>query len=225
MIVRTAELNLTTKEFDRARGEIERVLTQHQGYIAQLSATTPTDQGRSLNATLRVPAAQLDAVLSALKKLGRVDSESQSGEEVTQQYVDLDARLSNARNTEQRLTQILRDRTGKLSDVLAVEEQIDNVRGQIEQMEAEQKSLSNRIAFATVQLRVAEQYKEQVNVDHSSTWIRLRNAAVEGYRSVVEGAINILLFLLAYGPALLILLAVLFFPARAVWRRTRKSTA
>ena len=222
LIVHTALLTLTTREFDRSRGEIERIVTAHQGYIANLSSSNPTDQGRSLTATLRLPAARLDIVLSDLKKLGRVEAESQSGEEVTQQYVDLEARLQNARNTEQRLTQLLRNRTGKLSDVLAVEEQIDATRGQIETMQAEQKSLSKRIAFATLQLRLSEEYKESLGMQHDSTSTRLRNAAIDGYRNLAGGTIDILLFLLTYGPALLLVVAVLFFPLWILLKRTRR---
>src|SRR6476661_11127368 len=75
---------------------------------------------------------------------------SQGGEEVTQQYVDLLARLANGIHTEQRLTEILRTRTGKLQDVLKGELEIDRVRGEIEQMQAEQKELTKRVAFATL---------------------------------------------------------------------------
>lgn len=225
VIIRTAELSLTTREFDKIHGDIDGILAAYQGYIAHLAVTSPPDQGRSLDATLKVPAAQLDRVLSALKKLGRIDAESQTGQEVTQQVVDLTARLSNARNSEQRLTQILRERTGKLADVLAVEEQIDNVRGQIEQMQAEQESLSHQIAFANIDLKVAEEYSQPLAVDHSSTLTRLRNAAIEGYRSVIDGAIDVVLFLLAYGPAVLIVAAIVFFPARALWKRRKRATA
>ncbi len=225
LIIRNAELSLTTRQFESTRGTLDRVLASYQGYIASLSVSSPPDQGRTLTATLKVPAAQLNSVLFALKKLGRLDAESQTGQEVTQQVVDLEARLSNARNSEQRLTEILRDRTGKLSDVLAVEEQIDNVRGQIEQMKAEQENLSHQIAFASIDLKIAEEYNQPLAVDHSSTWTRLRNAAVDGYRSVIDGATDVVVFLLAYGPGLLIVAAILFFPARALWRKRNRATA
>ncbi len=61
--------------------------------------------GIALNATLRLPAAQLDAALAPLRRLGHVHDESQRGEEVTQRHVDIEARLANAPNTEQRLTE------------------------------------------------------------------------------------------------------------------------
>jgi len=154
--------------------------------------------------------------------LGRVESESQSGEEVTEQYVDLEARLTNARNTELRLTDLLRQRTGKLSDVLAVEKSIDEVRGSIERMEAEKKNLGNRVDFATLTLRVTEDYKAQMQVLPTSLLTRFQNAAVDGYRGMVDGVAAVLLTLLSYGPSLLLWAALLFFPVRAAWRRLRR---
>ena len=150
MIIRTAQLSLITKEFDKARANLEAILKRHRGYVGELKAGGSTGSGRTLTATLRVPADQLDATLTEVKTLGRVESESQSGQDVTSQYVDLQARLANARNTEQRLTDLLRNRTGKLSDVLEVEQELDRVRGEIEQMEAERKNMANQVSFATL---------------------------------------------------------------------------
>jgi hypothetical protein len=222
MIVRTAQLSLTTTGFDRVRDRISEILKRHQGYIGELNVSSPAGVARTLEAILRVPADQLEAATTELKSLGRVESESQSGEEVTQQYVDLDARLTNARNTEQRLTGLLRQRTGKLTDVLAVEKEIDEIRGSIERMEAEKKNLGNRVDFATLTVRVTEDYRAQMQVVPASLLIRFQNAAVEGYRSMAEGIVGVLLILLSYGPSLLLWGALLFFPVRAAWRRLHR---
>jgi len=222
MIARTAQLSLTTTGFDRVRDRISEVLKRHQGYIGALNVSSPAGAARTLEATLRVPADQLEAAITELKGLGRVESESQSGEEVTAQYVDLEARLTNARNTEQRLTDLLRQRTGKLSDVLAVEKSIDEVRGSIERMEAEKKGLGNRVNFANLIVRVTEDYRAEMQVVPASLLSRFQNATVEGYRSMVEGVIGVLLILLTYGPSLLLWAALLFFPVRAAWRRLRR---
>jgi hypothetical protein len=152
MIVRAAGLTLTTKDFDQARAVLDEILKRHHGYVGELNVSTPADSGRSFNATLRVPADQLDATIADLRKLGRVESEAQSGQEVTEPYVDLEARLANARNTEQRLTDLLRSRTGKLSDVLAVETEISRVRGEIERMDGERKSLASWTSRPSTQM-------------------------------------------------------------------------
>jgi hypothetical protein len=225
MIIRSAQLSLITKEFDKARANLEGILKRHRGYVGELKAGGTTGSGRTLTATLRVPADQLDATLTEVKTLGRVESESQSGQDVTSQYVDLQARLSNARNTEQRLTDLLRNRTGKLSDVLQVEQEVDRVRGQIEQMEAERKNMSNQVSYATLNATIAEDYKAQLQVVPPSTSTRLRNAAVEGYRSMADGVVSLALFLLSTGPSLLLWGVVLFLPARLIWKKVRRSFA
>jgi len=225
MIIRTADLSLITKEFDKARENLEAILKRHRGYVGELKAGGSTGSGRTLSATLRVPADQLDATLSEIKTLGRVESESQSGQDVTSQYVDLQARLTNARNTEQRLTDLLRDRTGKLSDVLAVEQELDRVRGEIERMEAERKNMSNQVSFATLNATISEDYKAQLQVVPPSTSTRLSNAAVDGYRSMVDGVVSLALFLLSNGPSLLLWGAILFMPARMLWKKVRRSFA
>jgi hypothetical protein len=225
MIIRTAQLALITKEFDNARSAVESILKRHHGYVGELKVGGSTGSGRALNATLRVPADQLDATLTELKTLGRVESETQSGQDVTSQYVDLQARLANARNTEQRLTDLLRQRTGKLSDVLEVGQEVDRVRGEIEQMEAERKNMSNQVSFATLNATITEDYKAQLQVVPPSTSTRLSNAAVEGYKSMVDGIVSLVLFLLEDGPTLLLWSAILFFPGRLVWKRVRRSVA
>ncbi|MBZ5656930.1 MAG: DUF4349 domain-containing protein [Acidobacteriia bacterium] len=225
MIIRTAQLSLITKEFDKARANLEAILKRHRGYFGELKVGGATGSGRTFAATLRVPADQLDATLADVKTLGRLESESQSGQDVTSQYVDLQARLANARNTEQRLTDLLRNRTGKLSDVLDVERELDRVRGEIEQMEAERKTMSNQVSFATLNATISEDYQAQLQVVPPSTSTRLGNAAVDGYRSMVEGVMSLTLFLLSNGPSLLLWGVILFMPARMIWKKLRRSFA
>jgi hypothetical protein len=225
MIIRTAQLSVVTQEFDKARANLEAILKRHRGYVGELKTGGSTGSGRTLTATLRVPADQLDATLAEVKTLGRVELESQSGQDVTSQYVDLQARLSNARNTEQRLTDLLRNRTGKLSDVLEVEQEVDRVRGEIEQTEAERKNMANQVSYATLNATISEDYKAQLQVVPPSTTTRLSNAAVEGYRSMADGVVSLALFLLSTGPSLLLWGAILFFPARWVWKKVRRSLA
>lgn len=219
MIARSAQLTLKAKEVDKVRSSIDEVLKRHNGYIGELNSGAPQGEARSFEATLRFPGDQFEAAFAELKKLGRVEAESQSGEEVTQQYIDLDARLTNARNSEHRLTDLLKERTGRLADVLSVETEIERVRGEIESMDAEKKALTTRVDFATVNVKVLEDYKAQLHLAPDSVSARFRNAAVEGYRSMVEGLVGVLTLVLSWGPGLLLWCAVFFFPARLIWKK------
>lgn len=223
MIERTAALNLATRDFDQLRSRIDAILARRHGYIAELTLNTPQGAARSLSATLRVPAAELDAALIDLRQLGRVESESQKGEDVTRQYADLVARLANARNTEQRLAQILAQRTGKLSDVLEVEREISRVRGEIERMESERRTTADQVAFATAQLIASEDYQAQLRLSPDSTLTRLRNAAVDGYKNLAGGLVGIALVLIEYGPSVLLWVALVILIGR--WLLNRRKSA
>jgi hypothetical protein len=219
MIARTAALKIVVAKFGTARGAMEQILKRHRGYASQLTIASDDGAAPSLDATVRVPAAEMDPALAELRVVGRVENESQGGEDVSEQHVDLTARLHNARETEQRLIDILRQRTGKVSDVLEVEEQISQTRGEIEQMEAQLAGLDKRVEFASIDLHIAEEYKASSGAGTGSAGLRLRNAVVGGYRDAVESLLAMAIFILNAGPSLLIWGALLFLPVRALWRR------
>jgi hypothetical protein len=225
MIARTVSLSIVVKEFDAARVSLDAILARHNGYSAGLNVATPQGAARTLQASLRIPAPQLFTAVAELKALGRVENETQGGEEVTQQHADLVARLKNSRETEQRLQDVLRTRTGKVKDVLEVEEEIARVRGEIEEMEAEQQTLEHRVNFATIDLKLAEEYKAQLSSPAPSVGIQLRNATVNGFRNASESLLGILLFFAESGPTLLLWLLILLFPARLILKRYGRSLA
>jgi chromosome segregation ATPase len=220
MIVRTASLALLTNDFAKTRAALDQVVRRHRGYSAQLTVENEAGNAHKLSATFRVPATELDATIAEVKQLARVEQESQGGEEVTEQFVDLTARLSNARRTEQTLLDVLEKRTGKLSEVLEVEQELARVREEIERMEAERKNLQNRVSFSTLQVELRDEYKAALEIPPSLGG-RLGNAVVEGFRAAMDSVVGVVLFLLNVGPFLLLWALILFWPARYLWRRLR----
>jgi anti-sigma factor RsiW len=218
-IARTASLKISVKDFASARAGVDRIIDSFHGYAATMTINSATGEPQSLSAELHIPSTRSDAALTALKALGRVEQEQQGGEEVTAQIVDLDARLKNARVTETRLQDILKTRTGKVTDVLEVEREIAEVRGSIEQMEGEQKQLNTRVSFSTITLDLHEEYQATLDTNAPSAGRRIRNAFVDGYRAAAEGSLSLLVFLLNAGPTLILTAVILFWPVRWAWRR------
>jgi hypothetical protein len=224
MIEKTASLSLTVKEMDATRISLEDVAKRHHGYFAELNTEGQSEAGRTLTASLRMPADELDATLAELRKLGHLDEEKQGGEEVSQQHVDLDARLQNSRHTEKRLTELLVKRADKLKDVLDVERELSSTREEIERMEAQLRNMENHVNYASIDLKLREEYKPALDLAPPAIGTRLRNALVDGYRSFVESALGLVLFLFQEGPSILFWLLILFFPARWTWRKIRAAT-
>jgi hypothetical protein len=162
MIARTATIQLTVDRIDALRAAIERLARDTGGAIAALSVSDEASNQRLLSATVRVPAARLDAALVTLRALGHVRHESQESEDITTSHRDLAIRIANARVEEQRLGELLARRTGNLSDVLAVEREQRRVRGEIERMAAEERAMRDRAALSTITIGAEEPYRAEI---------------------------------------------------------------
>ena len=220
MIVQTASLSIVAKNYDEASEAIGKLARARGGYVEKLDAKAQTGSARELSIALRVPAKQLDGFLEDLRQLGHVEQESQSNEEVSAEYVDLQARLRSAQATERRLIELLATRTGRLVDVLDVERELARVRGEIESMQGQSNLLQHRVSYATVQVELSEVYHERLQLG-VSTGTKLRNAFVEGVHNLEDGIVGALVFVLDEGPAILFWLAVLGLPVWLIWRRWR----
>lgn len=221
-IVRTATLRLVAANFDRIRPAVDRILQNIGGFAGTLTASNRPGEPRSISGTLRIPSFRFDAALAELRQLGRVTEESQNAEDVTATVADLDARLSNARVTEKRLTEVLQRRTGDVGDVLEVEREIARVRGEIEQMEAQRKQLDRRIEYATLTLEIVEERAAAVNLGPVPIPTRLRLAIADGIAAAATSMLAVTLLFLRRGPALL-LWAVLLGPP--LWLMLRRRSA
>ena len=223
LIARVFELQIVAKSFEDTRSAVQAILLRRQGYTANLNISDTDTTPRTLTTSLRVPEQQAAEALSELEALGHVTNETQTGEEVTAEHADLVARLKNSRETEIRLQDILRNRTGKVSDILEVEQEIARVRGEIEQMDSELKNLNHRVDFATINLTIHEEYKAKVSGSTPAIGIRLHNATVAGFQSAASSALGMILWLIEIMPSLLLWAAMLGFPAWWLWRRTQRA--
>lgn len=148
-IIRQSSLVLRVENLEACGSELVRVTSQFAGFVGD--STVGYESGVA-SWTVRVPADQLDAFLVEARNLGRLMSETTTQEDVSEQVVDLEARLTSKRLEEKRLQNLITEQTGALEDVLAVERELSRVREEIERAEASQRSFTDRIALATVRI-------------------------------------------------------------------------
>src|SRR6185503_16176888 len=221
MVIRTATLRIIVKEFGNVRPTVEAVVSQFGGFVDRLSVDADSATARSLTGSLRVPADSLGAALDRLRQLGQVVEDAQGSEDVTDQIVDLDARLASARATEQRLTDLLKNRTGRLSDVLSVERELARVRLDIERLDAGKTNTTRRVTYATITIQISEERKQGLETGALPLSTRIRVAAADGVAAAIESLVGIGLFILRAGPSLLIWGIV----AIAAWVAIRRTLA
>jgi hypothetical protein len=156
MLVRRGQASVEVRHLDDAVTRVRQTATQFGGYVANTALRAGRDEQRSASLELRVPTSQFDQLVTSLGGLGRVESVSATVEDVADEYVDLRARANNARRMEARLVEMLATRTGKLSDVLTVEQELARVRGEIERYDARLNWLEKRTSLSTLELSLHE---------------------------------------------------------------------
>lgn len=220
-LIRTATLQIVAADFGRVRTSVERIVEDAAGFADQMSVSADPGSARVLRASLRVPGDRLNDTLARLRAIGQVTQDQQNAEDVSDQIVDLDARLKNARATEQRLSDILRERTGKLSDVLEVEQEVARVRLEIEQLDAQKTNMTRRVAYATIDLTISEARKAGLDPGPLPLLTQLRVAAADGIQNVVDLAVGLTLFVLRAGPVLVVW-GLAGLGGWMAWRRLRR---
>ncbi len=171
MIVYTADVSLEVKDTEKAVGDVTAIVAQYQGYIAAAKMARDSSGQMRGTLTVRVPAESLDAVQKQIEAVGaKVLSRNRNSNDVTDQYTDLNARLTNLQATEVELRELLtttRERTGKAEDILAVYNRLAEVRGQIEQIKGQMNVLSKTSDMATLTIDL----QPQVQVVAAEGWI------------------------------------------------------
>jgi hypothetical protein len=154
-VIMTASVQMETGEHDKVVNSIRGIATGAGGYVESSSTYLTAQDKKQTTITIKVPAAQYESCLSQIKALGKVKSESSSGQDVTRQYIDLSARLKNLQAEEKQLSEIM-GMSKNVTEVLSVEKELFRVRGDIESTQAQLNYLGSQVDFSTITVSVAE---------------------------------------------------------------------
>lgn len=196
MIIKTAELGIRVRSYDRASDEAVSIVKSSGGYVTDTSASS--DQGIPTEGTmtLRVPVDKFENTLTRLAKLGTVTSRSITGDDVTGEAVDLDSRLRNLRAEERQYLEIM-NRAKRIPDVVTVTNELARVRGDIEEAQGRLKYLKSSAAMSTINLSISEKKREQPHKSALGTSFGNASASLLG---TLSGLASIAIWLIVYSP-------------------------
>jgi hypothetical protein len=160
-LVRNATVELEIVSFDDALQKITAIANDERGYVATTSSQKQANGKLRGEVVVKVLPENLDRFLQKIRGLGELKNQNLGTEDVTKSYFDTDARLKNARVMEERLIEMLKTKTGKVSDLLQVEKELGRVREDIEKMQGELKYWDSQVQFATVTISLAEKDMEE----------------------------------------------------------------
>lgn len=149
MLVWTASLSLEVWNVSNAVDDVVALVKAGGGYVSD----TRGDGIRSANMTLKVPSKAFDGAVAGLESLGEIQSKSVGGRDVTEEYVDIEARLKNMIVLRDRLQKLL-DKAVDVKDVLAIETELNRVQGEIDSMQARITTLKSQVDYSTINLHL-----------------------------------------------------------------------
>lgn len=229
MIIRNANITLVVNDITKAMEQISSLATNSNGYVVS-SNTNQNDQVGIYNTaqiSIRVPAEGLHKTLTQLKTFAiKVNSEDLSGEDITQQYVDLQSRLKNLEAAKAQLQKIM-DGAKKTSDVLDVFKQLTDTQGQIDLVEGQIKYYSESVALSLINITL--ELKPASPIQKIRSW-ELIKVSKEAYQSLLNQlehlTYSIIRFVIFYLPLLLIwgiFFLLIFFIGKVIYHRIDKN--
>lgn len=156
MLMRSATASIEVDSLEPAVALVRALAARVGGFVANTGVQAGVGQLRRASLEIKVPAARFDEALGGLSPIGKLESVDVETADVGEEYVDVTARMENARRLEQRLIQLLATRTGKLKDVIDVEQTLARVREEIERHEGRIRYLRAHTAISTLTVNVHE---------------------------------------------------------------------
>lgn len=231
-LIKKARMTIIVNSLDKSVDSVEKIINQQKGYLLSLEETQLDNSYSrpSARVQMRVPQKLLETTLNELAQLGTVQSRSISAEDVGEQIVDFEARLSNLRRTETNLQKIM-DKSGSIKDILNVSKELSNVRGQIERITAQLKSLQNQVAYSTITLNLEAAVSSTSNPPGLPSQVQdAWNNSTRSFGAFTVGLLKLGIWLIVYTPYLFILVAAGYFLKRRFnssrrVQQTRQSTS
>ncbi|MFO7917041.1 MAG: DUF4349 domain-containing protein [Anaerolineae bacterium] len=226
MIIRTVDMTIVVEDTDETLRALRNLVEDYDGYIASSRRWLSNEQPHG-RMTLRVPAESLDEVLDQLQDMAfKVEDENISGEDVTQEYVDLQARLRNLEATEEELLILLtevRESRSKAEDILAIHRELTEIRGQIESLKGRKQYLERMSALATINvtIRPKEALKPVVERTEWSPLVTL-NRALRAFVNILQVLVDLAIYVLIFSPFIVVPMLVLWLLVRWIRRRGKK---
>lgn len=188
-LIRTVNLSVETESFDALLDSIQEKVTELGGYVERMdenngSVYYHTNNYRNASITARVPADQLDAFLDVMAENSNITYRSESVEDVTLQYVDVQSHLEALRAQQDRLMELV-EQAETVEELVYLEDQLTDVRYQIQSLESQMRTMNNQINYATVYIDVEEvtTYTPVTEMEKSA-WERMQEGFLHNCRNM-----------------------------------------
>jgi hypothetical protein len=225
LVIRNAYLSIEVESVSAAETAIRNRAEQLGGYVVSVQ-TSGSDENQRSSMVFRVPAAQFETALSGIEGLAnKVFSRNLSGDDVTEEFVDLESRLRNLEATRDRLLELLA-RATRVEDALQVSNALTDVQGQIEQIRGRMQYLTTSAAFATISVDLAP-VPPPPSIVREDSWqpMVVARRALADLVQFGQGILELGIVFLIWAPVWLPVLLFAYWVYRRLTRSQRSPTA
>ena len=219
MVIKMATITCEVDSYDRVDTAIQKIVARADGYIVTSSIHSNESRKKAGTIILRIPSSVFEETLREIGQLStNVLNQTVSGNDVTEEYTDVAARVENKKRVENRYREVLKS-AKTVKDILQVEEAMGNVREEIDRLEGRKKYLEHQTAMSTITAHVQEP-QAFVAGEEAGFWTKILRGFSEGVRGFADVLSFCITFLIAAIPAVvaLALLVVLAFTLVRVLR-------
>lgn len=207
-IALTANMTIESKDFEDTYAAIRKAPAEFGGHIFLAEMLDQSNSSRkTANFTFKIPAQEYENFLLAMAKAGTVTNKSETAEDFTAQYVDIEARLKSLRTQEARLLDFM-EKAVKIDDLISLESQLANVQYEIERYVAQQNHLQSITKYSTINILLLEE-KVVTTLKMQSYSQRLAAALSQSWQGFGLGLQNLSIYFILSLPYLILLLAIL----------------
>jgi hypothetical protein len=221
-VIKTAYIDLEVGEgkFEKIVFDVTRLAEKNGGFVSHTSSYSDSEGNLTGgNITIRIPHDRYNSALDLIKDMGTVKSISVSGQDVTQEYTDLESRLRNMEAQEEVLLELMAE-SDDVSDSIEVQRELSNVQEQIEMIKGRMNYLDNMVSFSTIDVYI----HEPEPISESAGW-----GFIEALKKGLRGAVTVfnfvVIFIIAASPVILIvaiIIIIIWIIIRARKRKIRK---
>ena len=213
MIVHNVNLSLKVRDVQKEIEKIKDIAKENFGYVVS-SNLIDNEYDFQGYVSIRIPSERLTTVLSNIKLLGeKIVSENWNSRDVTEEYIDLQARLGNLKNTEKQYLRLM-ERTETIKDILSVQKELTIVRSQIEQLQGRINYLDKTTSTSLINVTVMPVSMPVEIVDSGWQPIEIIKSALRGLTKFGQSIVNLLIILGVFSPVWIVILALLYWIIR-----------
>ena len=220
-VIYEAELDVYVKEITKTEEQIKKYLAEHGGYIVHSNVHKEENQPLSGYYTIRIPSKKLDELIKQVENVAiQIERKMVSGQDVTEEFVDLQSRLTSKKTVEKRLLEFMNN-ADNTEDLLKISNDLAKVQEEIETIQGRMKYLKDRVDLATLSIAMHESTGDKIVHEELNTWEKTKRQFISSINTVLQLLSTVVVIVVGHLPLIIVVGGFIFIISFIFWKKYR----